>query len=275
MGKKLSDGQIENYNEKGYVYPIDVFSREQATRYLDQLEQFEKSHNQQLSKGFNFKPHLLFRWIDEIARHPAVLDAVEDLIGPNIRLFHLSVWPKNPHEPTYINWHQDATYFGLDPEIQVTAWVALSDAPIEAGCMEMVPGTHRLGQLHHAENHSNNILLSKGQTVDVPFERKETEFMPVKAGQMSMHHTHVIHASGPNNTDFRRVGLGFSYIPTHARSTSSTRLTAALVRGKDEYGYYDDEPRPQVDYGTAEQEFHRDAVARFRAANEEQSKKYL
>jgi non-heme Fe2+,alpha-ketoglutarate-dependent halogenase len=274
MGKKLSQKEIDTFSEKGFVYPVDVFSREQATSYLNMLEQFEASQNQQLSKGFNFKPHLLFKWVDEIARHPAVLDAVEDLIGPNIRLFHLSVWPKNAHDPAYINWHQDATYFGLDPSTQITAWVALSDAPIEAGCMESVPGSHRLGQLHHGQNHSNNILLSKGQTIDVPFDRSKTEFMAVRAGQMSLHDTHLIHASGPNNTDYRRVGLGFSYIPTNACSTSKTRLTAALVRGKDEYGYYDDEPRPQADYGTAEQEFHRDAVARFRAANDEHAAKY-
>jgi non-heme Fe2+,alpha-ketoglutarate-dependent halogenase len=274
MGKKLSQPQIDHYHKKGFVSPVDVFSREQAAYYLGQLESFEKSHNQQLSKGFNFKPHLLFKWVDEIARHSAVLDAVEDIIGPNIRLFHLSVWPKNANEPAYINWHQDATYFGLDPSTQITAWVALSDAPIAAGCMEVAPHSQKLGQLHHGENHSNNILLSRGQTVDVPFDKSHTEFMPVTAGQMSLHDTHLVHCSGPNKTDFRRVGLGFSYIPTNARSTSKTRLTAALVRGMDTYGYYDDEPRPSEDYGASELAFHTDAVARFRASNDEQAAKY-
>lgn len=274
MGKKLSQEEVTQFSEKGYVAPVDIFSREQAAFYLAQLERFEASQDQQLSKGFNFKPHLLFKWVDEIARHPAVLDAVEDLIGPNIRLFHLSVWPKNANDPAYVDWHQDATYFGLDPSIQITAWVALSDARIAAGCMEVVPGSQKLGQLHHCQNHSNNILLSKGQTVDVPFDKLHTEFMPVVAGQMSLHDTHLVHCSGPNQTDFRRVGLGFSYIPTNARSTSKTRLTAALVRGVDEFGYYDDEPQPQADYGGTEQEFHRDSVARFRASNDEQASKY-
>jgi hypothetical protein len=274
MGKKLSQQQIDSYTDKGFVYPVDVFSREQAAQYLGMLESFEAQRNQQLSKGFNFKPHLLFKWVDEIARHPAVLDAVEDIIGPDILLFHLSVWPKNPHDSAYINWHQDATYFGLDPSTQITAWVALSDAPVEAGCMESVPGSHKLGQLHHGQNHSNNILLSKGQTVDVPFDRSHTEFMPVSAGQMSLHDTHLIHASGPNNTDHRRVGLGFSFIPAHVRSTSKVRLTAALVRGKDDYGHFDLERRPETDYGEAEQTFHADAVARFRASNDEQAAKY-
>jgi len=273
MGKKLTQSQIDSYRDKGYAYPVDVFSREQAAHYLAQLEAFEASQGKQLTKGFNFKPHLLFKWVDEIARHPAVLDAVEDLIGPDILLFHLSVWPKNPHDSAYISWHQDATYFGLDPSTQVTAWVALSDAPVEAGCMEVIPGSHKLGQLHHGQDHTNTILLSKGQTIDVPFERGPTDFMAVRAGQMSLHDTFLIHASGPNNTDHRRVGLGFSFIPAASRCTSSQRLTASLVRGKD-YGNFDLEPRPQQDNGPDEQAFHRDAVARFRAANDEQAAKY-
>jgi hypothetical protein len=274
MGKKLSQEMIEHYQARGFACPVDVFSREQAAAYLRKLEEFEKSQSQQLSKGFNFKPHLLLKWIDEIAYHPAVLDAVEDLIGPDIMLFHLSVWPKNAKDPAYIDWHQDATYFGLDPSTQVTAWVALSDAPVEAGCMEVVPGSHKLGQLHHGQNPNPNLLLSKGQTIDVPFERKTTEFMPVKAGQMSLHDTFLIHASGPNTTDHRRVGLGFSFIPASSRCTSKTRLTAALVRGQDRFGNFDHEPRPQVDNGEAERAFHADATARFRASNAEMAEKY-
>jgi len=273
MGKKLTQAMVDHYADKGFVCPVDVFSREQAAAYLAKLETFESAQGQQLTKGFNFKPHLLFTWVDEIARHPAVLDAVEDLIGPDILLFHLSVWPKNPHHSAYINWHQDATYFGLDPSTQVTAWVALSDAPIEAGCMEVVPGSHKLGQLHHGQNHTDNILLSKGQTIDVPFDRSHTEFMPVRAGQMSMHDTFLVHASGANNTDHRRVGLGFSYIPASSRCISKTRLTASLVRGKD-YGNFDLEPPPQVDNGEQERAFHQDAVARFRAANDELAARY-
>jgi hypothetical protein len=117
-------------------------------------------------------------------------------------------------------------------------------------------------------------LLSKGQTVDVPFDRSKTEFMAVHAGQFSIHDTFLVHSSGSNNTDYRRVGLGFSYIPTHARCTSSTRVTAALVRGEDKFNYFDDEPRPQEDYGARERAAHTDAVARFRASNDEQAAKY-
>ncbi|MGH2608963.1 MAG: phytanoyl-CoA dioxygenase family protein, partial [Tepidiformaceae bacterium] len=152
MGKKLSEAQIERYHCDGFVYPIDAFAAEEARRYRRAMEEFEAAQGRELTKGHNFKPHLLFTWVDEIVHHTAILDAVEDVIGPNIRLFHLSVWPKNAGDQAYVSWHQDATYFGLEPPLQVTAWVALTDASIDAGCMEVIPGSHKLGQLHHAEH---------------------------------------------------------------------------------------------------------------------------
>jgi len=274
MGKKLTDAQIEKYHRDGFVYPLDAFGAGEARRYRGAMEAFEAAQGTELTKGHNFKPHLLFTWVDEIVHHPAVLDAVEDLIGPDIRLFHLSVWPKNAHDPAYVSWHQDATYFGLEPAVQVTAWVALTDASIEAGCMEAIPGSHRLGQLHHAEQDATHNLLSRGQTITADFDRSRTEFMPVAAGQFSLHHTHLMHNSRPNLSDERRVGLGISYVPTHVRCTSTTRLTAMLVRGTDLYGHFDDEPRPRVDFGGPERAAHADAVARFRASNAEQTRRY-
>jgi Phytanoyl-CoA dioxygenase (PhyH) len=135
MGKKLTEEQIERYHRDGFAYPIDAFAAEEARRYRRAMEEFEAAQGREFTKGQNFKPHLLFTWVDEIVHHPAILDAVEDVVGPDIRLFHLSVWPKNAGDPAYVSWHQDATYFGLEPPLQVTAWVALTDASIEAGCM--------------------------------------------------------------------------------------------------------------------------------------------
>src|SRR6266571_1595673 len=177
MRKKLSDDQIAHYHRDGFLFPVEAFSGDEARRCLECLEVFERNQGQEFGKGHNFKPHLLFTWVDEIVHHPAVLDAVEDLIGPDIRLFHLSVWPKKARDPAYVSWHQDATYFGLEPALQVTAWVALTDASIEAGCMEVIPGSHKLGQLHHAERaDATHNLLSRGQTITAELDTSRTEF---------------------------------------------------------------------------------------------------
>jgi chlorinating enzyme len=274
MPKKLTEAEIERYERDGFLAPLPAFSRDAAWRYRQKLEAFEAQVGRKLAKGFNFKPHLLFTWVDEIVRHPAVLDAVEDLIGPDILLFHLTAWPKPANDPAFVGWHQDATYFGLEPPVQVTAWVALTDASVEAGCMEVIPGSHRAGQHHHHETPSPNNLLSRGQTLSGEFDRSCTAFMPVKAGEFSLHHTHLVHCSGPNRTNDRRVGLGISYVPTSVRCSSRTRVTAMLVRGRDRYGHFDPERRPQEDYGEAERAFHEEAVRRFRESNTEQTLRY-
>jgi non-heme Fe2+,alpha-ketoglutarate-dependent halogenase len=178
MPKKLTPDQIEGYARDGYVCPVDAFSTERTRAWRDRLEAFERAQGQKLTRGHNFKPHLLFPWVDEIVHAPEVLDAVEDLIGPDIRLFHLSVWPKDAGSGAYVSWHQDATYFALEPACHVTAWVALTDAPVEAGCMEVVPGSHKLGQMPHAEMQDPENLLSRGQELAGDFDRSRTAFMP-------------------------------------------------------------------------------------------------
>jgi len=269
MPRKLTPGQIAQYERDGFVCPVDAFSAQQARAWRDKLEAFERAEGLKMTRGHNFKPHLLFPWVDEIVHAPAVLDAVEDLIGPDIRLFHLSVWPKDAGSGTYVSWHQDATYFALQPACHVTAWVALTDAPVESGCMEVVPGSHKLGQLRHAEMQDTDNLLSRGQTLAVDFDRRKTAFMPVTAGQFSLHHTHLVHNSRPNRSNDRRIGLGISYMPTYARCTAPRRVSAMLVRGSDNYGHFDDERRPLVEAGPEERAFHAHAVATFRAMNAE------
>jgi len=139
--------------------------------------------------------------------------------------------------------------------------------------MEVVPGSHKLGQMRHSEMQDPDNLLSRGQELAVDVDRTKTAFMPVKAGQFSLHHTHLVHNSRPNRSTDRRIGLGISYIPTHARCTAPSRVTAMLVRGQDKYGHFDDERRPRVEAGAEERAFHAEAVARFRAMNAELSAK--
>jgi non-haem Fe2+, alpha-ketoglutarate-dependent halogenase len=267
--KKLTPQQIDQYERDGYICPVDAFTATQARIWRDKLEAFERAEGQKLTRGHNFKPHLLFPWVDEIVHAPEVLDAIEDLVGPDIRLFHLTVWPKDAGSGAYVSWHQDATYFALEPACHVTAWVALTDAPIEAGCMEVVPGSHKFGQLRHAEMQDTENLLSRGQTLAVDIDRARTAYMPVKTGQFSLHHTHLVHNSRPNRSTERRIGLGISYIPTWARCTSDVRVSAMLVRGQDKYGNFDDERRPVAEAGPEERAFHAEAVATFRKMNAE------
>ena len=267
--KILSPSQVERYRQDGFAFPVPVLDAAEVRALRADLEHWERQQGHPLDFPEKSKSYLLYRWADALVHHPKVLDAVEDVIGPDILVYHTTLFLKEANQPAFVRWHQDGVYFFLEPRMHVTAWVALSEASIEAGCMQAVPGSHKLGQMRHADMQDTNNLLSRGQTLTAEVDRSRTAYMAVKAGQFSLHHTHLVHNSRPNRSKNRRVGLGISYIPTHARCTMPTRVSAMLVRGTDTFGNFDDERRPLVEAGPEERAFHAEAVATFRKMNAE------
>ncbi len=214
------------------------------------------------------KPFLLFRWAADLVRHPAILDSVEALIGPDILVFHTTIWFKDPGSPKSVPWHQDATYFGLAPFDHVTAWVALTPSTEAMGCVRMLPGSHRQDQLPHANNPDPNVMLSRGQTAIADIDDSKAVNLIMAPGDVSFHHTLALHRSGPNTGGEPRIGIGISYIPAHVRHVSETRLSATLVRGVDRHGHFDPEPAPDGDATAAAIAAHRDSLNRFWRASE-------
>jgi non-heme Fe2+,alpha-ketoglutarate-dependent halogenase len=270
MPSSLSPSQIDQYNRDGFLFPVECLTQAEAEHYRSCLEQFEREQGDTFGKLPNLvrsKSHLLFTWMDELVRHPKVLDAVESLIGPNILIYHLTSWLKEPNEPSHVSWHQDGTYFGLEPFEQITAWIALTDATPEMGCVRIIPGSHVIGQRPHKDTSTPGNLLSRGQTIEHPLDYTKYVMMPLRAGEVSLHHTHIVHSSEPNRTDRRRIGIGVSYIPTHCRLMNEARVSAALVRGRDEFGHFDPEPRPEGDFDAAARAAHAGAVDQFFESN--------
>lgn len=214
------------------------------------------------------KPYLLFEWAAGLVRHPAILDHLEALIGPDIMVFHTTVWFKEPGTEKAVPWHQDATYFGLSPFEHVTAWVALTPSTEEMGCVQILPGSHDQGQLRHADNRDPNLMLSRGQTVAREFDESQAVSLIMRPGDGSFHHTLAVHRSRPNRTDEPRIGIGISYIPTRVRHVGETRLSATLVRGTDTYDHFDPEPAPDGDWTDAAIAAHGDSIGRFFKASE-------
>ena len=157
MGRVLSDAQIRRYEDDGFVFPVPALTADEARAARDEIEAFEAATGKTLDYPEKSKSYLLFDWADRLVRHPRLLDAVEDLIGPDILVYHSTMWIKDPMTPQYILWHQDGTYFYLDPPLHVTAWVALSDAPLEAGPMHVIPGSHKRGQFRHRDDPGEHI----------------------------------------------------------------------------------------------------------------------
>ena len=122
--------------------------------------------------------------------------------------------------------------------------------------MEFAAGSHIRGQLLQRSNVIKNSVNTAGQIICEWFDQSQIEMGALQPGQFSLHHTCVVHQSGPNNSDERRVGLALSYIPTRVRHIGSMRMPACLVRGQDTYGNFDLQPRPREDFGAVETRRH-------------------
>lgn len=182
--------------------------------------------------------HLHFPWAYELVTHPRVLDAVEDVLGPDIVVWSTSIFPKHSHDPSYISWHQDGTYWGLDSTQVTTAWIALSDSTVESGCMRVVEGSPAQPIQPHRDTFAENNLLSRGQEISVDVDDLEATDVVLQAGEMSLHHVNVIHGSNANNSDYKRVGYVIRYVTPEVRQVGE-RPKAVLARGTDKFGNFE------------------------------------
>ncbi|MGE4221279.1 MAG: phytanoyl-CoA dioxygenase family protein [Alphaproteobacteria bacterium] len=271
MGKVLTDEQVKRYRHDNFLFPIPALSLDEVAHYRRCLEAYEAEQGgAPLPPPAYRKLHVREPWAAELIRHPKVLDAVEDVLGPDILAFNATFFIKQPHTPHVTAWHQDSTYFGLDPHEHVTAWVALSEASELAGCMRFLPGSSQMGQLHHAAKQVAASVNHGSQTLVQSVDENQALLAPIKAGEMSFHHTLAVHASGPNNAEDRRIGWGISYIPAHVRHVGSYRMGATLVRGVDRYGHFELEPDPREHDAAFNAVAHDAAYKRYREGYDEQ-----
>lgn len=247
MPKRLTELQVEQYKRDGFVSPVRVMSEDDAASLREKLETFERAQEAPIHGTQKTKCSLLFPWAYDLFAGDAVLDAVEDLIGPNILQYQCGVWIKEPETGSYVSWHQDSTYYGMDPMELVSAWVALSPATAETGCMQVLPGSHKAGQLpvDYTEVSDDNLLAS-GQSTRYPIDESKIVLMDLQPGEMSLHHVALVHSSRPNHGNDRRIGIAGGYIPPHVRQTTDLKASAMLVRGEDTYGNYSLDEQPPL-----------------------------
>src|SRR5215831_9627487 len=174
--KSLSAAAVEQYHARGYYAPIPVLTRAEATDLRDRLEAFEATGGS-MQGAIRHKPHLLFTWLNDLIRHPRILDAVEDIIGPDILCWGTSFFIKEKRNPSYVSWHQDSTYWGLEPPDIVTAWVAFTDSSAANGTMRVIPGSHKRDQVPHRDTFAADNLLSRGQEIEVAVDERDAAML--------------------------------------------------------------------------------------------------
>jgi non-haem Fe2+, alpha-ketoglutarate-dependent halogenase len=255
MGRQLDPAAIAQYERDGYYFPVRVLSADEAGAYRQRLERVERDLGGPLRGVYRVKPHLLFTWLADLVRQPVLLDAVEDVLGPDLLCWNSSFFTKEARSPGYVSWHQDATYWGLSEPDVVTAWVAFTPSTPDNGNMRVVPKSHRTLVPHVDTFHPDN-LLSRGQEIAVEVDERDAVDIVLQAGEMSLHHVLMVHGSGANPSDDRRIGFAIRYVPTRVRQTAGPRDSATLVRGTDAFGHFELEPRPEVDLDPAMLDVH-------------------
>ena len=252
----LSLQEVEQFKRDGYVCPIDIRDATEAAGLRQQLEAVEAKQDGALEGSQRNKSHLLFKWLDDLIRDRRVLDPVEQLIGTDILCWNTIFWIKNAGSESFVSWHQDHRYWGLSNNQVVTAWIALSPASIESGCMRVMPGTHAIGTLPHEDRYHDANMLTRGQEITEGVDDEQAVYMPLETGQMSIHNYCLAHASGPNISSDRRIGISMHFMPTYTEQVVGDWDSAALVRGQDIHHNFDPTPIPNADFDPDAVAFH-------------------
>ncbi len=240
MVGSLSNSQLSAYRENGYLCPVRVFAEDEARKQRDALEALEATPADAIPRPCNqylrVNAHLISDVPLAVAANPMILDCVESILGPDILMWGCEYFIKEPHTHKIVSWHQDLTYWGMDgSDHEVTAWVALSPATEASGCMKFVPGSHKQQIVPHTDTFSEDNLLSRGQEIAVDVDEADAIAAALQPGEMSLHHGRLFHASGPNTTDERRIGLVMRYIRPDTPSVMKNDY-AMVMRGSGDTG---------------------------------------
>jgi ectoine hydroxylase-related dioxygenase (phytanoyl-CoA dioxygenase family) len=256
----FTEAQLKQYEDDGYIFPIDVLTPAEVAACRASLEAVEAKQDGKLLPSQRPKSHLLFKWLDDMIRDPRILDPIEELIGPNILCWNTIFWIKDAGLESFVSWHQDNRYWGLSSDNVITAWLALSQAQVENGCMRVMPGTHKGDVLHHEDRFHDDNMLTRGQEITEGVDDATAVHMPLAPGQMSIHNYRAAHASGPNLGSDRRIGVSMHFMPVETQQTVTDWDSAALVRGKDPYRAFEHTPRVLQDLDPAILPFHAKAA---------------
>jgi ectoine hydroxylase-related dioxygenase (phytanoyl-CoA dioxygenase family) len=242
MAASLSADQVAAYRRDGYLLPLRAFGPDEAAGYRAMIETLERetapgSLPRPLNQFFRVNGHVVLPFMAQIALTPAVLDAAESILGPDLLVWSCEFFIKEPGTPKVVTWHQDLTYWGLgETDEELTVWVALSPATRASGCMRFLPGSHHQRILPHRDTFSADNLLSRGQEIAVAVDEDAAVDVALTPGEMSLHHGRMFHASGPNTSSDRRIGAAVRFVTPAVRQIVAERDYAMLARGSDRSG---------------------------------------
>lgn len=270
----LSEEQVSAFTRDGFLFPLPFLTEAERLECLRDLARYEAwlggRVNAMKELRWRTMTHIMLPWVARLAQDPRVLDRVEALLGPDLMVWTSTFFIKEAKTATIADWHQDSTYYGLEPHGPVAAWVALSDASQASGCMDVLSFEGEPQLMRHAAHVVENSVNRAGQRITDSLDESRAVSMELKAGEFSFHHGLCPHRSGPNMTDFRRIGLCFNYVRPDFRSVGKFRTCAMLVRGEDRWNNFDRVDPPTAEFDEQALADHERAVAVYRETYREQ-----
>ena len=229
-----------SFERDGYVFPLEVMTSARAAEYRAMFEAAEAASAQDAVASRIVKQFAstVLPFVDEIMRLPSVVEPVASILGDDLIVMGANFFVKEPATPAFISWHQDLTYWGYDDTSEVTAWVALTAATPANGCMRFVPGSHR-ELVEHSDTFDPSNMLSRGQQIAVDVDEADAVDAALRPGEMSLHHGHLFHASNPNTSDDRRIGLALRFVTPSMKQVSGQKTFGHLVAGEDRFGHFE------------------------------------
>lgn len=206
------------------TYPGLFFQADSPTGSYDDLE---------FGKGY-VGPRLDYRKIERLELDPLFLSWIENplferiataVVGPEVTLYRAVLMTKAVSGGTVLPFHQDGgRFWGIDRDPVLQVWTAFDDAPVEAGCVEVVPGSHRGGLTTENGGGVPDELLARERADDraVP--------LPARAGEVFLIHNHVWHRSGLNRSGHPRRALSICFLDGATRCTRKKRAPRVFRR---------------------------------------------
>ena len=229
MTAGLTRQQIEQYERDGVVFPVRVFSAAEAGRLRAALDALSHQCGEGAIKRFD-NLHLFFDWAYRLVTRGALLDAVEGVLGQDILVEATVVFYKPPRDASYVSWHQDSLYSGWHLTPSTSAWIALTPSERANGCLRVVPGSHSRGLMgHQIIRDDPNLLNRRGERVEMTVDEAEAVDVVLRPGEMSLHHSNIVHGSNPNTSDEPRVGFIVRFVTNQTTNRDRPMLR---VRGR-------------------------------------------
>ena len=239
---------VEQYREEGYTGPVQIMSPEEAAggrrAFFESIGQSERFPGPTDEKpgGFNLR----YRWAYDLAVQKNTLDHVEKILGSDIVLWAMVFWYKEPHNEKYIPWHQDATYWPMQPRINLTAWVALGPTFRENGCLRLIPASHRTWLDDEYRRLDEESAFAEGLAADQVDESGAVD-LAMSPGECVFFTEATLHSSEANLSKVPRVAYALRFTTPEVKfdlnglreKRIESLARTMLVRGEDRYHYND------------------------------------